>query len=279
MYIDVHTHGMHAERNKEGKLVPPLVPIWKKGDSMTPIEQCQKMGIAKVALLDPPEVAFALAKDLPDFFIPVPQVDIDKTSPEEINNLFKRGAKGIKFISPMYSYGDNRYFPIYDAIRANDGTAVFHTGYVAIGLFEPGCVLGRTDYVDITNMRPATLDRIGRAFPDLKILMSHFGNPWWEEAWKIISSHKNIYADFSGGTAKGKEMKVWKSLFTFEGKLHTQSIKKICFGTDGAPFIKESTDGIKKMIIFYENFYKILKVPKEIQKLINSENAKMLYKL
>ena len=44
-------------------------------------------------------------------------------------------------------------------------------------------------------MRPAAIDCLSRRHPDLKILMAHYGNPWWEEAWKITWSSPNVYAD------------------------------------------------------------------------------------
>lgn len=277
MRIDSHVHGMHADCDESGKLRPPLRPIWEPG-KMSPEDHVKgnmDRGIERVLLLDPPEITFRLKEIFGNFVIPCPQVDMDYTTPEDIDNLFKQGAIGIKFISPAKSYGDESYFPLYDVIRANKGLAVFHTGYLALEMYEPGGIMERKHYTDITYMRPATIDRVGRAFPDLKVLMAHFGNPWWEEAWKIIASHKNIYADFSGGTARRRSLAMWRQIFSLDDKFDPNSFGKVCFGTDGYAFIPGKYDS-GPMIDFYEKLYDFLKVPNELREKVDRENMLML---
>ena len=282
MFIDSHTHGAHAERNSAGKLVGPLMPAWVSG-KMTPqeyIKNSMKIGIEKIVLLDPPEITFELKKIFGDYVIPAPQVDMDISTPEDIDRLFQRGAVGVKFISPDKSYGSEAYFPIYDVILERRGLAVFHTGFLATEIYEPGGLHGRNTYTDITDMRPAALDRIARAFPDLKILMAHFGNPWWEEAWKMISSHKNIYADFSGGTCYRRSMDMWAQIFAPDGKLDTAAVGKLCFGTDAGYFTQEGDSGtVKMMIDFHVRFMDRLKMPEELRQKIWRDNILSLTSL
>lgn len=278
MRINAHAHGMHAERDEKGDFRPPLMPIWKPGDPDDGIRCCRVSGVEKIVLLDPPDVAFPLAEWLPDFCVPAPQVDADKTAPEQIHALFSRGARAIKFIAPMHSYGDNRYFPLYDAIRSHDAAAVFHTGFLVTRFFDPGYILGRADYVDITHMRPAALDRVARAFPDLKILMSHFGNPWWEEAWTVLKSHKNIYADLCGGTALHKSLDMWRELFAPNGQLHAGSVSKLCFATDGSPLARDDGGSVENAA-FYDRLYDELKLTDELRRKIDRDNAVELFGL
>jgi len=252
------------------------MPVWKPGDPEDGIRRTRELGIGKVVLLDPPDVAFELAKHLPDFCIPVPQVRMEESSPEEIGGLFARGARGIKFIAPMRSYGDSSYFPLYAAVRDHGGTAVFHTGYLLQRLFDPGYLLGRPDYVDITHMRPAALDRIARAFPDLRMLMSHFGNPWWEEAWTVLKANRNIYADLCGGTACRKSMAMWRELFAPNGTLHSASVSKLCFATDGCAFTPHA-EGSTELIHFHDRLYDELQLPDELRAKIDRENALTLF--
>jgi predicted TIM-barrel fold metal-dependent hydrolase len=247
---------------------------WPAGE-MTPENYVERgmreYGIEKVVLLDPPETTFKLKGMFKDYVIAVPMMDMDDSTPDMINGLFKKGAVGIKFIAPTKSYGDDSYFPLYDAISANHGLAVFHTGYVLAGRFEPGCWDSRKRIIDITDMRPSALDRVARAFPDLKILMAHFGNPWWEEAWKIMCSHRNIYADLSGGTAYSRSMSMWKDIFAPNGKLDTVAVSKLCFGTDSQSFIP-GRYGNEAVYKFYDQLYEILKVPVELQEKVNRGN-------
>jgi hypothetical protein len=270
MRIDAHTHAMHAEHDATGKLIPPLKPAWAPGPQ-TPkdyVKGSREFGIDQILVLDPPETTFALCEIFGDYILPSPQVDLDTVTCREIDDLFKRGACGIKFIAPMHSYGDNRYFPVYEVIRNHKGLAVFHTGYLGDGLHRPGGLLGRTDYVDINHMRPSVVDRVARAFPDLNILMAHFGNPWWEEAWKIMTSHKNIYADFSGGTAFRRSMNMWAEIFKPDGRLDTAAIGKLCFATDCSFCFQGQYPG-RQQIDFYERFFEKLEVPAELRELVN----------
>ena len=277
MRFDAHGHGLHADRAPNGRFLPPVRPGWTHGPQ-SPAEhvaKSRKLGVEGVLLLDPPEVAFALKDIFGDYVVPIPMVDIDKTTPEDIARLLACGAKGIKFICPMHSYGDNRYFPLYDAIRGHGALAVFHTGFLSDKLLKPGALLGREDYVDITHMRPATADRIARAFPDLNILMAHFGNPWWEEAWNAVHSFENVYADLSGGTGYRRPIEMWKQLFTFGGGPDIASIAKLCFASD-ASYCFQDFYQFQPFIEFYERFFDALDVPADVREQVNRGNVRRL---
>ena len=277
MRIDAHGHGMHADLGPEGGHVPPLRSGWTDGPQSPRehVERSRELGVEGVLLLDPPHVAFGLKDVFGDYSIPVPMVDIDVMTPEEIDALLSRGAAGIKFICPMRSYGDNAYFPLYEVIRGRHALAAFHTGYLSDKLFKPGALLGREDYVDITHMRPAAIDRIARAFPDLKILMAHFGNPWWEEAWSAIHSFDNVYADLSGGTAYRRPIEMWRRIFTFGGGPDVDAVSKLCFASD-CSYCFQGLYQFQPFIEFYERFFDALHVPAEVRDLVNRGNIRML---
>ncbi|MEI6165634.1 MAG: amidohydrolase family protein [bacterium] len=277
MKIDAHAHGMHAELNDKGRRIPPVVSGWKSTDGSPEahVREHNKHGIDKVLLLDPPNVVFEMKQVFGDFVMPCPQVEMDKSSPAEIASLLDRGAVGIKFIAPMHPYGDNRYLPLYEVVRNYRALAVFHTGNLVHEFFDPGGPLARPDWITITHMRPAELDRITRAFPDLKILMAHFGNPWWEEAWTVLKSNKNVYADLSGGTAYMKSMNMWKDLFVPNGTLHEKSVSKLCYAADDS-VCHAGYFGYDKFIEFYERFYEALNLPEDIRQKIDRKNIIML---
>ena len=143
--------------------------------------------------------------------------------------------------------------------------------------FDPGYILGRSKYIDFTNMRPAAVDLVARAFPDMKILMAHFGNPWWDEAWSILYCNPNVYADLSGGIAFQKSMNLWKDLFAPNGRLHIGTVEKLCFASDGTHFVPGQSDYVP-VLDFYMRLYEELKVPEELIDLINYGNIDMLTK-
>lgn len=277
MRIDAHAHGLHAELNENNKRVPPVMSSWRNTD-ITPaehIKQHNERGIEKVLLLDPPEIVFELKQTFGDFVLPCPQVKIDESSPEEVASILERGACGIKFIAPMRPYGDDSYLPIYEVIRDCGGLAVFHTGFLVHECFDPGGILPRPSWINMNYMRPSEMDRINRAFPDLKILIAHFGNPWWEEAWSMIKSCKSIYADMSGGTAYKKSMNMWKEMFAPNGILDTKTVSKLCYGADDSMF-SPGYFGYQNFMKFYDDLYEALKLPEEIRRKIDRENVLML---
>jgi predicted TIM-barrel fold metal-dependent hydrolase len=170
------------------------------------------------------------------------------------------------------------YFQLYERVCQLGVSAVFHTGYLMIGLFEKGGKFyEKPSLIDITDMRPATIDRIVRGLPGLKILMAHFGNPWWEECWKMISTHKNVYADFSGGTACRRSMSMWGEMFAPDGELDVSSVEKLCFASDCSYFIEEHF-AFEKYIAFYQRFFDKVKLSEGLREKINSGNGLNLFK-
>ena len=270
MRIDAHAHGIYG--------LPP-----KPADLESYIAGCRTRGIDKMALIGGEEAMFEMQSKCPDFVIPIIYLDIDTAQPSDVRRVIDKGAKGIKFIYPMRSYGDDAYFPLYEEINRLGSTIVFHTGYVMVGLFDGAC--GATavpsylkpSLVDISDMRPATIDRIVRGFPDLKILLAHFGNPWWEECWKMIASHKNVYADFSGGTAYRKSMTLWSEMFAPDGKLDAATAGKLCFASDFCYFLDNNPFGFEPFIDFYERFFDRVGMPDDLRLRINSGNSRHLF--
>lgn len=46
--------------------------------------------------------------------------------------------------------------------------------------------------------RPMLLDEVAREFPDLRLVVSHFGFPWVQEAVVLLGKHANVFADVAG---------------------------------------------------------------------------------
>lgn len=67
-------------------------------------------------------------------------------------------------------------------------------------LFESGTVMAREARMEFA--RPALLDEVIREFPDLKIILGTFGDPWVDEGVALLAKHPNVYADISGLTAR-----------------------------------------------------------------------------
>lgn len=78
--------------------------------------------------------------------------------------------------------------------------------------------------------RPYLLDDVGRAFPDLKLLICHAGVPWVEECLVLAAKHPNFYIDISyyNSILSEKEMLI----FLHKCKAYGMPLAKVCWGTD-----------------------------------------------
>ena len=256
MRIDAHVHGDFSKL---------------KGSPQDYVKKCRDRGVEKVLLIEDPEPTMKAYRAMPDFIIPVPWIDIDKITVREINEILDGGAAGIKFIDPQFSYGDTRYDPLYAAISAKGKVAMFHTGYLGIGVFE------RARPTDITNMAPAAIDCMSRRHPDLRIFMAHFGNPWWEEAWKIMWSVPNVYAELSGGTAYQRSLKMWAEIFAPNGVLDESSMNKLLYASDVSVF--RDNEGFEPYFKFYDALFDAVGASPEIREKVNRGNAIKLFGL
>jgi predicted TIM-barrel fold metal-dependent hydrolase len=234
MRIDGHVHGERARL---------------EGTPEALVARCRTMGIERVGYIA--EVADTLNayKELPGFIIPIPRFDVDRVKAKEIHDAIDGGAVAIKFINPRFSYGDTRYDPLYAAISDRKKVVVFHTGYLGRGRGELPI------HTDIALMRPAAVDCLSRRHPNLTIIMAHYGNPWWEEAWKIAWSAPNVYADLCGGTAIFRSLAIWREMFAPNGRLDEASLSKLTFATDERVFHSDYEDNCKPFFEFYDKLF------------------------
>jgi uncharacterized protein len=158
--------------------------------------------------------------------------DLGVQGPERIDALAAQGFKGIKFINPTRDYDDKAFYPVYQRMQAVGLPAIFHTGIVARSAQDGS--------FDINNHRhrPVCLDTIARAFPQLKLIGAHLGNPWYEEAAMALRWNPNLCADLSGSTLKCKSPEFlggllwWTPTTRYRDPLGRHAWEKIVFGSD-----------------------------------------------
>jgi predicted TIM-barrel fold metal-dependent hydrolase len=255
LYIDAHVHG------------DPLAAQ----DPNAYIAACRRQGIEAVVLIEPLARCLQAVERYGDFIIPVPRIDMDAAGVQEVESCIQAGCPGIKFIRPAAPYGDGRYWPLYARLEELGAVAVYHTGYLGMGERE-------NRPVRIEHMRAAQIDVVARRFPDLKILMAHFGNPWWEEAWKISWSHPNVYADLSGGTAINRSTRMWAETFAPDGNLLESSVRKLCFASD-VRYFREDAFPFQPYIAFYERILDRIGAPDDLREQVCRGNARALFGL
>lgn len=101
----------------------------------------------------------------------------------------KLGMRGLKVHSSVNSVFLNdrrRMFPIYEHCQEHALPILFHTGTTGLGDCE------------IKFSKTELMDEVCQAFPDLKVIIAHFGWPWPDVALAIALRNPNVFIDVSG---------------------------------------------------------------------------------
>ena len=112
----------------------------------------------------------------------------DPTAAEEFErSVTDLGLQGLK-VSPVYQ-GFDPWSPeaweLYYLANKYDVPVMFHMG----GMYDPH---GTLEWGN-----PLRLDKVGRAFPDLRIIVAHFGQPNMQETAMLMRKNTNVFTDLS----------------------------------------------------------------------------------
>jgi predicted TIM-barrel fold metal-dependent hydrolase len=193
-----------------------------------------------------------------DRFIPFAGVDPNGglQAKKELRRAIKElGFRGLKIHSSansVYPNDTRKMFPLYETCQEFGLPILFHAGTTGLGDCE------------IKYSKPEYLDEVGQAFPDLRIIIAHFGWPWMDVALAIALRNPNVFIDISGWKPKHIPAGL---LVYLNGPLQDRFL----FGTD-YPMLRQD----EWMIDFREHLDSKLK-PGIKQKLLTS-NAKRLLK-
>ena len=127
----------------------------------------------------------------------------------------KFNMKGLK-ISPTYQAMDPRSkdcFEVYEVAILHDVPVLFHCG---------GGYTGSLEFAD-----PSLLDKVALTYPDLKIVVCHYGQPYMEQTAILMRKNENVFADISARTHRPWQL--------YNGIMIADEYKvsdRILFGTD-----------------------------------------------
>ena len=102
-----------------------------------------------------------------------------------VNDLGMRGAAVDPYLAQIYA-NDAKYYPIYSKCCELDIPIVFTTGPATL---VPNSI--------IDHVAPRYIDVVARDFPELKIVISHGGYPWVNEAIIVAQRNRNVFIDLS----------------------------------------------------------------------------------
>jgi uncharacterized protein len=151
----------------------------------------------------------------------VPFAGVDPNAGKEALYELKRavkklGMRGLKIHSSANSVylNDRRMmFPIYEFCQDAEVQILFHTGTTGLGDCE------------VRFSKPELLDEVCQSFPDMKVIMAHFGWPWPEVAVAVALRNPNVFIDVSGWRPKYLPQSIFPYL---NGPLQDRFL----FGTD-----------------------------------------------
>lgn len=162
----------------------------------------------------------------PDMFLGMGSVDphMDtKGAVREIERCARElGLIGIKFhpgYQDFYPNDVGLMYPLYEKCVELDMAVVFHTGTTRM----TRCKIG--------TCKPEYIDAVAIDFPELRIIMTHFGWPWTDEALAVAWRNENVYLDLSGWLPRYIYA---ASPLTFQ-YMNTVLQDKILFGSDYPP--------------------------------------------
>ncbi|MCB1367409.1 MAG: amidohydrolase, partial [Rhodobacteraceae bacterium] len=143
-----------------------------------------------------------LAAENDDILIPFASIDPwkGKMGVREARRLVRDfGIRGFKFHPTFQGFypNDRMAYALYEAIEAEGGIALFHTGQTGVGSGMRGGNGMRLKYSN-----PMYIDDVAVDFPDLKIVLAHPSFPWQEEALSVCQHKPNVYIDLSGWSPK-----------------------------------------------------------------------------
>lgn len=133
----------------------------------------------------------------PDLYVGYGGIDPNMaTKPKlmELERMFKDlEIVGLKLHPAYQDFFPNdreKCYPMYEMCVEYDIPILFHTGST------------RMTHCNIRSSKPEYIDEVANDFPGLRIIMSHFGWPWTEEALAVMWRHEHVYCDLSGWLPK-----------------------------------------------------------------------------
>jgi len=276
--INTHCHLIEIEKaldTKSGNLeLIKKIPSVEKAEEIIPfvttteiLRQMDEAGIQQTvlfALICPVlyasnEFVYSICKKYPDRFIGFASVNPHEKNAVKIleKAIINYNFKGIKFHPPLQNFYPNNamLFPFYELAIKHNIPIVFHIGSTPFGNLT---LLKQAD--------PVLLDEVAVQFPDLKIILTHLGTLWSNEAFMVAEKNPNVYIDTAAYPYEIKELLTKKTIervgedkfifgtdfpMPYEGKLHKMKDFVECINE-----LEITT--IQKEKIYYKNFQKLI---------------------
>lgn len=239
---------------------------------------CSPAGEAKWSVEEMNQWVANQVKEFPDKLLALCAVD-PRRGKRAIDLVEKAvtewGMMGVKFHPTAGYYPDDpAYFPLYEKMVELGVSLHSHTSLYSFPLMSGKC------------SDPVYLDGVAANFPDLKIVMVHFGGmEWISKCISIMNARGNVYAEISGQQSRSKFFPK-KLIENFSGILKMSGLltgafkDRILFGTDW-PLLETAMPG-KKYVDWIKNLpekaneYGLTIKQRDIRKILGDNAQKFL---
>lgn len=234
--INAHVHMIELEKmvQKQGNLkLPGGISVLKEIEATLPLlspdtlfAQMDEAGISKSILyaVDAPivyasnEYVKTLCDNYPDRLIGFASVNPKDPNAVDVfeKAIRELGLRGLKLHPPLQDFfpNDKDIFPIYEKAVELDVPVVFHVGTTPFGSL---CRLSQAN--------PVLIDDVAVQFPNLRIMLTHLGTLWHNEAFMVVEKNPNVFIDTAAYLYE------IKNLLTLD-LIERIGPNKIIFGTD-----------------------------------------------
>ena len=238
--------------------------------------ELDKHDVSRAALIasipgDEDSVAVAVARH-PKRFVGLFMLNPTRDGAEDrVKRAFTElGLRCVCLFPAMHRYrlDDERVLKIFELAASHPGTAVFvHCGVLSVGVRKK---LGLPSRFDIRLGDPLALQLLASTYPQLPVVIPHFGAGLFREALMVADMCPNIYLDTSSSNGWIKYQPGLTLADTFRQALEVVGPGRLLFGTDSSWFPRgwhravwqsqktileqSGTDGSTMERIFHRNF-------------------------
>jgi predicted TIM-barrel fold metal-dependent hydrolase len=201
MIIDIHAH---LDR--------------RKGSDRRLARAAYEAGVNKIVLMGGPkqydyatnDQVLAAAEHDPDMFLPFAYFRLGRDYPAAVDQFRSQGFFGLYCSLPQNDYDCKEYYLTYARAAQHGMPIIFELGLV------PHSDRDHVSDVRCRHMRPVFLDSIARAFPELTLIGTRLGSPWYEEACEVLRCNNNLYFDLSGIVLRAKGPDFFRSMLWWD---------------------------------------------------------------
>ena len=204
--------------------------------------ELDKHNVSRAALIasipgDEDSVAVAVARH-PQRFVGLFMLNPTRDSAEDrVKRAFTElGLRCVCLFPAMHRYrlDDERVLRIVELAASHPGTAVFvHCGVLSVGVRKK---LGLPSRFDIRLGDPLALHLLASTYPQLPIVIPHFGAGLFREALMVADACPNIYLDTSSSNGWIKYQPGLTLADAFRQALEVVGPGRLLFGTDSSFF-------------------------------------------